>query len=61
VSHIEGRTQAEVFESRMLRKIFGAKRDEVIWEWGKLHNEELLGLYSSPSIIQVIKSSERGM
>jgi hypothetical protein len=40
----------------VLRKIFGPKRDEVTGEWGKLHNEELHDLYSSPSIIRIIKS-----
>ena len=40
----------------MLRRIFGLKRDEVTGEWGKLHNEELNDLYSSPSIVRVIKS-----
>jgi hypothetical protein len=46
-----------VFENRMLRRIFGLKRDEVTGEWRKLHNEELCDLYSSPSIIRIIKSS----
>jgi hypothetical protein len=45
-----------VFENRVLRKIFGPKRDEVMEEWGQLHNEELRDLYSSPSIIRIIKS-----
>jgi hypothetical protein len=45
-----------VFENRVLRRIFGPKRDEVIGGWRKLHNEELHGLYSSPSIIKVIKA-----
>ena len=45
-----------VFENRMLRRIFGPKRDEVTGEWRKLHNEELNDLYSSPTIVQVIKS-----
>jgi hypothetical protein len=45
-----------VFENRVLRRIFGPKRDEVTGEWTKLHNEELLDLYSSPSIIRIIKS-----
>jgi hypothetical protein len=44
-----------VFENRVLRRIFGPKRDEVTGGWRKLHNEELHGLYSSPSIIRVIK------
>jgi hypothetical protein len=48
-----------VFENRALRRIFGPKRDEVTGGWGKLHNEELHNLYSSPSIIRTIKS--RGM
>jgi hypothetical protein len=44
-----------VFENRVLR-IFGPMRDEVSGEWRKLHNEELCELYSSPSIIRIIKS-----
>ena len=44
-----------VFENRVLRRIFGPKRDEVTGEWRKLHNEELNGLYCSPNILQVIK------
>jgi len=42
-----------VFENRVLRRIFGLERDEVTWEWRKLHNEELNDLYS-PNIIQMI-------
>jgi hypothetical protein len=45
-----------VFENRVLRRIFGPKRDEVTGGWRKLHNEELHSLYSSPSIIRRIKS-----
>ncbi|KAJ4428748.1 hypothetical protein ANN_25741 [Periplaneta americana] len=45
-----------VFEHKVLRKIFGAKRDEVTGEWRKLHNAELHALYSSPDIIRNIKS-----
>jgi len=44
-----------VFENRVLRGIFGLKRDEVTGEWRKLHNEELSDLYSSSYIVQVIK------
>jgi hypothetical protein len=44
-----------VFENRVLRRIFGPKRDEVTGGWRKLHNEELHGLYCSPSIIRVIQ------
>jgi len=44
-----------VFEDRVMRKVFGPKRDEVTGEWRKLHNEELNDLYSSPNIIWVIK------
>jgi hypothetical protein len=46
-----------VFENRVLRRIFGPKGDEVIGSWRKLNNEELHNLYSSPSIIRMIKSS----
>jgi hypothetical protein len=45
-----------MFENRVLRRIFGPKMDEVTGEWRKLHNEELRDLYSSPSIIKIIKS-----
>jgi hypothetical protein len=45
-----------VFENRVLRRICGTKRDEVTGGWRKLHKEELNNLYSSPSIIRIIKS-----
>jgi hypothetical protein len=45
-----------VFENRVLRRIFGPKRDEVTGGWRKVHNEELHSLYSSPNIIRMIKS-----
>jgi hypothetical protein len=45
-----------VFENRVLRRIFEPKRDEVTGEWRKLHNKELHNLYSSPSIIRIIKA-----
>jgi hypothetical protein len=45
-----------LFENRMLRRIFGRKRDEVTGEWSKMHSGELHNLYSSPDIIRHIKS-----
>jgi hypothetical protein len=45
-----------VFENRVLRRIFGLRRDEVTGDWRKLHNEELNDLYCSPNIVRVIKS-----
>jgi hypothetical protein len=45
-----------VFENRVLRRIFGTKRDEVTGEWRRLHNKELYDLYSLPHIIRMIKS-----
>jgi hypothetical protein len=45
-----------VFENIALRRIFGPKRDEVTGEWRKLHNEDLRDLFSSPSIIRIIKT-----
>jgi hypothetical protein len=49
-----------VFENRVVRRIFGPKRNEVTGEWRKLHNEELHILYSSPNIIRYIKENEVG-
>ena len=46
-----------VFEKRVLRRIFGPKREQVTGEWRKPHNEELNDLYPSPNIVRVIKSS----
>jgi len=45
-----------VFENRVLRRVFGLKRDEVTGEWRKLHNGELSDLYSLPNIVRVVKS-----
>jgi len=45
-----------VFENRVLRRIFGPKRDEVTGELRKLHNEELSDLYALPNIVRVVKS-----
>jgi hypothetical protein len=51
----------KVFESGMLRRIFGPKKDdEIIQVWKELHNEELHNLYSSPNIIRMIKSRRMG-
>jgi hypothetical protein len=48
-----------MFQNRVLRRIFGPRKDEVTGEWRKLHNEELHHLYSSPTIMRVIKSRIR--
>jgi hypothetical protein len=53
---IKGRAQSEVFNNRVVRRMFVPKRDEVTGEWRKLHSEELHILYSSPNIIRQIKS-----
>ena len=45
-----------LFENRVLKRIFGPMRDEVTREWRKLHNEELNDMFSSPNVVQVIKS-----
>jgi len=50
-----------VFENRVLRRIFGPKRDEVTGEWRKIHNEELNDLYSSPDIIWMNKIEKNEM
>jgi hypothetical protein len=48
-------SRLRVFENRVLRRIFGPKRDKVTGEWRRLHNKELYVLYSSPDMILVIK------
>jgi hypothetical protein len=56
-SDIKGGTwTGGVFENKVLRRIFGPRRDEVTGEWRKLHNEELHDLYSSSSIIRIVKA-----
>jgi hypothetical protein len=49
-----------VFKNRVLRRIFGMRRDEVTGGWRKLHNEELHGFYSLPSIIRMMESRQLG-
>jgi hypothetical protein len=49
-----------VFDNRVLRRIFGPKRNEITREWRKLHNEELRNLYSTPDIIKQIKLRRMG-
>jgi hypothetical protein len=56
VSDIKEEHGLGVFENRLVRKIFGPKRDEVTGEWRKLHNEELHDLYFSPNIIRIMKA-----
>jgi hypothetical protein len=47
-----------VFYNRVLRRIFGPKRDEVAGEWRRLHNKEVYGVYSSPNIVTIINQEE---
>jgi hypothetical protein len=53
---VDGEHRLRVFENRVLRRIFGPKKDEVTGEWRKLHNEQLHNLYSSLDIIRQVKS-----
>jgi hypothetical protein len=53
---LRGKHRLRIFENRVLRRIFGPMRDEVIGGWRELHNEELHNLYCSPSIIRMINS-----
>jgi hypothetical protein len=59
VAHIEGGTRLRVFENRVLRRIFGPKRDDVMGDWIKLHKEDLNDLYCSPNIVRGIKERIR--
>jgi hypothetical protein len=56
VGRLREEHRLRVFENRVLRRIFGPKSDEVTGEWRKFHNKKLHDLYSSPSIIRIIKS-----
>ena len=51
----------KVFQNRVLRRVFGPKRDELTGGWRKLHNEELNELYSLPNIVRVVKSRRNEM
>jgi hypothetical protein len=53
---LRGDPRLRVFENRVLRRIFGRKRDEVTGKWRRLRDEELIDLYCSPNIVRVIKS-----
>jgi hypothetical protein len=56
---MEGGIRLRVFENRVLRRIYGPKRDEVTGWWRKLHNEELSDLFFSPNIVRVINSRRK--
>jgi len=55
VAHIEGEPRLRMFENRVLKKIFGPRRDGETGAWKKLLNAEINDMYSSPSIVRVIK------
>jgi hypothetical protein len=59
VSNINTKYRLKVFQNRVLRRIFGLKRAEIIGGWRRLHNEELHNLYSLPSIIRMIERRMR--
>jgi hypothetical protein len=61
VSDIKEEQKVKVFETKVLRRIFGLKRNEVAGGWIKLHNEEVHNLCSVPSIIRIIKSRRNGV
>jgi len=56
VSILREERKLRVFETMVLRRIFGPRKDEVTGEWRRLHNEELNDLYPSPNIVWVIRS-----
>ena len=59
VSHVERETQVKCVREKVLRKIFGAKKDKITGEWKKLHNAELHALHSLPNIIRSLKSRQQ--
>jgi hypothetical protein len=56
IPHTKGRNELRVLENRVLRRIFGPKREKVAGDWRRLHNEELHNVYALPDIIRVVKS-----
>jgi hypothetical protein len=54
-------SRLRVFDNKVLRRIFGARRDEVTGDWMRLHNEELNDLYSSPNIVRVSRIETGGV
>jgi hypothetical protein len=56
VSDIKGKTETEVFENRLFRRVFRPKREEIAGGWRELHNEELHNMYSFSNIIRLIMS-----
>jgi hypothetical protein len=56
LSHLGEQHRLRVFVNRVMSRIFGSKKDEIMVAWRKLHNEELHNLYSSPNIIRMSKS-----
>jgi hypothetical protein len=56
LGNVSEERRLRVFKNRVLRRVFGPKRDEVTGEWRKLHNEVLNDLYSLPNIVRVVKS-----
>jgi len=59
VSYVEGKRRLRVFENRVLRRIFGPKRDEVTGDWRKLHNDEFYEPYCSLNTTRVIKEKRK--
>jgi hypothetical protein len=57
---VKGKHRLKVFENRMLRRIFGPKKDNLTRRWRKPHNEELYNIYSSPNINSIITSKRMG-
>jgi len=54
--HTKGRNRMTVFQNRLLKRIFHPNREEVVWGWKRLYNEELCNLHTSPNTVRLIKS-----